>query len=245
MSSKLAAQSWRIFVVMLIVFLALTTFEKYKNLPRQEPAHTNPEIISKNISYNKGFDDYVDCKTVKLNGLLDIDTGENEIKIAFKSQGKIKSIKGYCEVLGGYVKYEDHLIPFSGGKKDFWDERIVTNYTEQSDKWVTLGSSVIAIPLTKKDLHKTIVFDVKFDVVYPKISANKNSFHNEREEINEECELYIISEEEMKMKLESIKWNRRGSQKVTVILMTALTLFLTGFVVLYKRKQLFTAFSKR
>jgi len=245
MSSKLATQSWRIFVVMLIVFLALTTCEKFRNLPRQEPVNAAPEIISKNISYNRGIDDYVDCKTIKHDGLLDIDTGKNEIKIAFKSGGKIKSLHGYCEVQGGFVQYEDHFLPFSGGSKDFWDERIATNYSGQSDKWMIMGSPVIALPLNRKNLHKSISFDVKFDVVYPVISANKNSFRNERKEIHEAYEIYIISEEEMKMKLEYNRWTNRGSQKATVILMTALTLFLTGFVMLYRRKQLFSAFSTR
>jgi len=236
MSSKLAGQSWRIFVIMVIVFLAFATYDKYKNLPGQEPVHLSPEIMSKNISYNKGIDDYVDGKTVKLDGLLDIDTGKNEIQLAFRSYNKIKSIKGYCEVKGGYVKYEGGVFPFSGGTRDSWDEHISSGYTGQDEKGASPCTPLMSIPLNQKDLHKNMTFDVTFYVVYPKAAEKKNSFYNKGEELHEQYFLYIISEEEMKMKLDYMKWNRRGSQKVTVILLAALTLFLTGFVLFYKRR---------
>lgn len=172
--------------------------------------------------------------------MLDIDTSGNEIKTAFVAFDKVRSLHSYSTVLKGTVRFNNQEIEYTGGKKDFWEDRITKKYIEENEKEASLKTSVISIPLTKNDLHKTITFDVQFDVVYPKLNNNKNGFFNKEETVYEKYDLYIISQEEMNVIKEYTQWKSRRLHITIFIVLSSFIVFFTfmiGSAIFYIHKN--------
>jgi len=237
------AKNGLIWFVIATLILTIFTARNYKKITWTKPImNIDTNIVSRNICYrlNKGWNDYVSINTIYGNGLFDIDTASNEIKTAFIAYGKIKSIHSYCKVIKGYVKFNNQEIVYSGGQEDSWQDRITKKYIEEDEKEASIKTSVISIPLTKNDLQKTITFDVRFDVIYPKLSENKNNFFNKEETIYEKYDIYIISQDEMKIMKEYTKWKNRSFHIKIFIVLAAFTAFFTfmiGYTIFYIRKN--------
>lgn len=217
------------FVILTLIFATFTVINFTKITWSKPLMNIDPSIASKNICYrlNKGWNDYVSVNTIYGNGLLDIDTARNEVKTAFLAYNKFKSINAYCTVLKGSVKFKNQEIEYTGGEKDFWEDRITKKNFEENEKDASIKTSVISIPLSKNDLHQTISFFVQFDVVYPKISENKKNFFNKAETIYEKYDLYIISQDEMKIMKEYTKWKNRSFHTTIFFILASFTVFFT------------------
>lgn len=243
----LKKQTWRLWVVIVILILAGATVKKYQKVAWTKPTITiDTTFAGSNICYrlHKGWNDYVSVNTIFTNGLLDFDTTKSTTEIAFVVYDRIKSIRGYCEVLNGSVRFNDQTIAYTGGQKDFWDERIPKNYIEEGEKYAGLRTAVISIPLTKNDLYKQIRFVVQFNVVYPKLSSDKNKYFNKEESFSKVFDIYTISQEEMKAMKEYTMWKNRGFHKAIFFVLAAITTILICIVVFYKRKELMYALKK-
>ena len=218
---------WRVYILILGSVLAIySIFKLLPDIQLKKPDINDHRLIDLPVSYYKGMETYSD-KTIYQDGLLDMNNGDKKTRIGFELRDCVRSVQGYCKLTDGTVEFNGQSIEIKGGSDDVWPKVISYKYADELAEKASPCTYEIPVSLTAEDLHKTISFNVRLNVVYPLKDAG--GFFDKGEVCSKQFNVYIISYEEMLLRKSYTRWLNRGFHITFFVLMLSLTLVVFGF----------------